>query len=320
MTADVRGVAAAQPAAQRPATGNAGMATLVRTLGQLGAHSPATAVSAQVTHVRPQAQGGFQVTLSLNGQTLTVPAPSPPGNPIQLYTLNGAVQVATLGGQRSNIQPPPAQPHLATLLSALGSPPPATAALLQVTLADPAMAGWAALLAQLTSPNFAKRWIGDSRQFEAMLSKLADAIPERGEHYLHQQEQRAIAGQEDLRQGLPTWRFDIPIQLGNRWIDGQATLQRRGPQGDVWEFQLEFELPKSGRVDVRVCLAPHAIDTRFRAERPGVLRRLGELTDPMAARLRQMGLPMQPITLAPWVRASAVKPADDPGSTLDIRV
>ncbi len=322
MTPDVRGVQS--PANQLSTVKTSGMTQLLQTLGKLGASSPSTAIKAEVRQVQPEGNG-FRVTLTLNGQSMTVPSPSRPGNPLNLYVMNGAVHVAALPNRRTNTAPPAPTPHLATLLQGLGSPQPATAALLQTALSDPAMAGWASVLAQLTNPEFTKRWVGDRDKFEAMMMKLAESMIERGtkqlaEPYIQQQEQRAVAGQEDSRQGLPTWRFDVPIQLGNRWVDGQATLQRKGAQGDVWDCLLPFELPKSGRVDARVRLAPQAIETTFRAERPAVLRRLGELTEPMAARLRQMGLPMQPIALAPWVKPAPPPAPEGKGGGLDIRV
>ena len=285
---------------------------LLAVLGQLKASSPNTAVRAQVVQAQPNARGQFNVTLEVQGQRFTLTAPAPPTvSPLAIYRAGGQIRVGLEQGRSAAGQiKTPGELH-----SALPQLPSNAANVVQAALQQPQFQGWAAVFAQMTQPETLKRWIQSGSHQTALLT-MAESLEEPiKERFLQVNDQRALANHEEQRQGLHSLRFDVPLPIGERWINGEATLKRDAKERDCWSFELLFDLPTAGRLLVHADIRPNRVALSIKADKPRTQTQLVQWMPGLEQRLRQAGLTIGGIEVKPWTQ-----PVDRPSGRLDLHV
>lgn len=284
-------------------------------LGQLKAQSPARAVPAQVISSTPTANGQFQVTLELQGQRFTLSAALPPvASPISIYRQSGVLRVASAAGGLSRAATPINSAQ--QWLSALPQIPSPAASIAQSASALPSFAAWAGVFAQITQPEALKRWV-EANQRGELLQSMASQLPESlRDRFVQANEQRQVQAAEDQRQGQLSFRFDVPLPLGERWVNGEATLKRSAAQRDQWSFELIFDLPTAGRLVARAKLTAQHTHLELQASQKTTQQRLVQWAPNVELRLRAAGLQIDGIQVTPWQAPAR----SQPHGRLDIRV
>lgn len=296
------------------ATGNNSQA-LLALLGQLKATSPSRPQPAQVIASQPGTEGGWRVTVELQGQRFTLNAPAPPmGNPLQLYRQNGQIRVAP-NTQGQSMAGNPIR-SLSGLLAAMPQSPSPAANVIQQALTSGGFSAWAAVFAQFTQPENIKRWV-QANQEVRLLQQMAEQLPDEIKERLHQtQEHRQLQSIEDNRQNLHSLRFDVPLPLGERWVNGEACLKRASKERDHWSFELIFDLPTAGRLVVNADIRPAGVGLSLTAYNADTRERIQRWIPPMEQRLREAGLAVGAVQ----IKAPSNMSARRTESTLDIHI
>lgn len=269
---------------------------LLSLLGQLKATSSQQAQPATVVNAQPLSDGNWRVTVELQGLRFTLTAPLPPAtSPLQIYRQNGQLRVAADARGHSNTSAPIRT--LSELLSAMPQTPSPAASILQQAISGGGFAAWASVFAQFSQPENIKRWV-EANQNGQLLKQMAEHLPDTIKDRMQQvQEHRQLQGAEDQRQQLQAMRFDVPLPLGERWVNGEACLKRASKARDHWHFELIFDLPTAGRIIATADIRPAALTLSLSALQTDTRLRLGALTPLVEQRLRQAGLNIGPIQI-----------------------
>ena len=307
---EIRGTTPTQ-ITSKPASAEA----LLVMLGQLKANSPSSAITAKVVQSRPSAEGQHHVTLEIQGQRFTLTASNPPtSSPLQLYRQAGMVRVAAGSGGQSRAGAPISTHQ--QLLSALPQLPSPAARIIQSAMTLPGFSAWAGVFAQITQPDALKRWVQANSQddlLKSMAQDLPDALKER---FAQVNDQRTVQSAEDQRQGIQSFQFDVPLPIGERWVNGEATLKRHAKQRDQWSFELVFDLPSAGRLIARADIAPARVMMELLASRAEVHQKLVALAPNLEMRLRAAGVALEGIRVTPMKTHHESAPT----GRLDVRV
>lgn len=236
--------------------------------------------------------------------------------------LNAAASVKGAGQTELTKLPDPST--LRAMADLIGAPTQGqTTPMLKAAVHDPSFAPWTRVLSQLQQAPELKKWVEASLGKDHPLLKLAKLFEAAGtqrlsEPFVAQQEARAVQTIETQARGIPTWTFDIPLRIAERWTDGQAELAYH-PKEDSWRFDLVFILPKSGRVKAQVTYARKHIDIDILADDAKTATRMAPLLDTMRGNLEAAGLNIGQCFCRQTTRAEQEE-VQTPAGRLDIRV